>query len=60
MINPTVLSFDTRQKKENNEQIIKIISEADATSSVGNQDSELWQITSYYMILAQCFLSFHD
>ena len=29
MINPTVLSFETRQKKENNEQIIKIISEAD-------------------------------
>ncbi len=57
---PTVLSCETRQKKENIEQIIKIISEADADSSVGNQDSELWQITSYYMILAQCFFSFHD
>jgi hypothetical protein len=55
-----VLSFETRQKKENSEQIIKIISEADTASSVGNQDSELWQITSYYMILAQCFFSFHD
>ena len=60
MINPTVLSCETRQKKENNEQIIKIISEADAASSVGNQDSELWQITSCSLKFAQLNRSFHE